>query len=68
MGKKIEDAQSEFTALNATRRNQLERPLKQIEDLRKQKGILPEASFSEEAVVIVGDGDDEKNSNLLPNS
>ena len=68
MGKKIEDAQSEFTTLNATRRNQLERPLKQIEDLRKQKGILPEASFSEEALVLVGDGDDEKNSNLLPNS
>jgi DNA recombination protein RmuC len=68
MGKKIEDAQSEFTALNATRRNQLERPLKQIEDLRKQKGILPEASFGEEEVVLVEDGDDEKNSNLLPNS
>ena len=68
MGKKIEDAQSEFTALNATRRNQLERPLKQIEDLRKQKGILPEASFGEEEVVLVADGDDEKNSNLLPNS
>jgi DNA recombination protein RmuC len=68
MGKKIEDAQSEFTALNATRRNQLERPLKQIEDLRKQKGILPEASFGEEEVVLVEDGDDEKNPNLLPNS
>ena len=68
MGKKIDDAQSEFTTLNATRRNQLERPLRQIEDLRKQKGILPEASFSEEEVVIVEDGDDEKNSNLLPNS
>jgi len=67
MGKKIEDAQSEFTALNATRRNQLERPLKQIEDLRKQKGILAEASFSEEEVVVIEEGDDEKNSNLLPN-
>ena len=66
MGKKIEDAQSEFTALNATRRNQLERPLKQIEELRKQKGILPEASFSEEEVVLVADGDDKKIQTSFP--
>jgi DNA recombination protein RmuC len=68
MGKRIEDAQREFTTLNTTRRNQLERPLMQIEDLRKQKGILSDASFSEDEVVIVEDRDDEKNSNLLPNS
>jgi hypothetical protein len=36
--------------------------------LRKQKGILSEASFSEDEVVLVEDRDDEKNSNLLPNS
>ena len=48
MGKKIDEAQNEFSALNSTRRTQLERPLKQIEDLRKQKGIIPETSLIEE--------------------
>jgi len=42
MGKRIDEAQKEFTILTSTRRNQLERPLRQIEDLRKQKGILPD--------------------------
>lgn len=39
MGKKIEEAQIEFHTLISIRRRQLERPLRQIEDLRKQKGI-----------------------------
>lgn len=39
MGKKIDDVQKEFNNLNSTRRNQLEKPLRQIEDLREQKGI-----------------------------
>jgi DNA recombination protein RmuC len=39
MGKSIDDAQKEFQNLVSTRRNQLERPLKKIEDLRVQKGI-----------------------------
>jgi DNA recombination protein RmuC len=47
MGKKIDEAQKEFNTLTSTRRNQLERPLRQIEDLRKQKGILPELSLDE---------------------
>ena len=47
MGKKIEEAQKEFNALTSTRRNQLERPLRQIEDLRKQKGVFPELSLDE---------------------
>jgi DNA recombination protein RmuC len=47
MGKKIDEAQNEFNALNSTRRKQLERPLRQIEDLRKQKGIIPETSLIE---------------------
>jgi DNA recombination protein RmuC len=66
MGKRIDDAQREFISLSSTRRNQLERPLKRIEDLRKQKGILPEGSLSEGDVGIE-DGDDEDNPNLLPN-
>lgn len=47
MGKKIEEAQREFNNLTSTRRNQLERPLRQIEDLRKQKGIPIEATLIE---------------------
>ena len=39
MGKRLDDAQREFQSLVTTRRNQLERPLNKIEDLRKQKGI-----------------------------
>ena len=39
MGKKIDDAQDEFTRLTTTRKRQLEKPLQQIEELRKQKEI-----------------------------
>ena len=46
MGSKIEEARTEFETLVSTRRNQLERPLKQIEQIRTEKGInielLPE--------------------------
>jgi DNA recombination protein RmuC len=53
MGKKIEEAQNEFNVLTSTRRNQLERPLRQIEDLRKQKGLFPELSLDEGNTVHV---------------
>ncbi len=50
MGKRIDDARREFDTLVSTRRNQLERPLKQIEELRTKKGIniemLPDESES----------------------
>ncbi len=39
MGKRLEEAQREFNSLLSTRRTQLERPLAQIEELRRQKGI-----------------------------
>jgi DNA recombination protein RmuC len=39
MGKKITAAQQEYTNLTTTRRNQLERQLQKIEDLRSQRGI-----------------------------
>ncbi|MGB9734853.1 MAG: DNA recombination protein RmuC [bacterium] len=42
VGKKIDEAKTEFNSLITTRRTQLERPLKQIEDLRAAKGIQPE--------------------------
>jgi len=48
MGNRIEDTRKEFDALISTRRSQLERPLKQIEELRTEKGIniemLPDES------------------------
>jgi DNA recombination protein RmuC len=49
MGRKIEEAQQEFNTLTSTRRNQLERPLRKIEDLRKQKGIS-QAPLTEEEI------------------
>jgi DNA recombination protein RmuC len=39
MGQKIDDAQKEFINLTTTRRKQLERPLKQIDELRQEKQI-----------------------------
>jgi len=39
MGKRIEDTQKEYYNLTSTRRNQLERSLRKIEDLRSQTGI-----------------------------
>lgn len=64
MGKRIDEAQKEFVVLTSTRRNQLERPLRQIEDLRKQRGILPEVSLIEEDTFP----EEEEKLNLLPNS
>jgi DNA recombination protein RmuC len=49
MGKRIEDAKQEFDRLVSTRKNQLERPLREIEKLRQEQGVLPasEAEYDE---------------------
>ena len=60
MGKKIEEAQNEFLILTTTRRKQLERPLREIEDLRKQKGIA-EASLIEGDIISVENAEEVKN-------
>jgi DNA recombination protein RmuC len=39
VGKKIDAAQKEFLDLSGTRRNQLERPLNRIDEIRRQKGL-----------------------------
>jgi DNA recombination protein RmuC len=39
LGEKLDSAKDEYNKLTSTRRNQLERPLREIENLRKQKGI-----------------------------
>jgi DNA recombination protein RmuC len=63
MGRRIEDAQNEFNKLTSTRRNQLERPLRQIEDLRRQQGIpgatMIEVDTSPVEALDESDADDE---------
>lgn len=39
LGKKIDGAHEEFVRLTTTRKNQLQKPLEQIEKLRRQKGL-----------------------------
>lgn len=60
MGKRIEDAQKEFLNLTSTRRNQLERTLRKIEDLRREKGI-GEASLTEGDIVSIESTEEVKN-------
>lgn len=48
MGRRLEDTQKEFDNLTSTRRNQLDRQLSKIEDLRKQKGLLEGPSDGDE--------------------
>ena len=56
MGKKICEAQKEFDNLVTTRKNQLERPLKKIDDIRKERGI-EELEPAEGDMQIIEGGD-----------
>jgi DNA recombination protein RmuC len=56
MGKKIDDAKREFEKLTTTRKNQLEKPLKKIEELRAAAGIKLEIENSK----LISNGDDQK--------
>ena len=58
MGKRLEEAQSELQALTTTRRTQLERPLRKIEDLRRQRGLEPEPLLVEAEATGEGDRPD----------
>jgi len=64
VGKKIDEAQSEFQILNSTRKNQLEKPLRQIETIKKHvQTEMLEASVLEaeaEVVEVENEGKDEK--------
>jgi DNA recombination protein RmuC len=52
MGKRIEEAQLEFEHLISTRKNQLERPLKEIEKMRKEQGVaLPEGPGDQDRTI-----------------
>jgi len=48
MGQKIEEAHKEFQTLTTTRRQMLEKSLRQIEEIRQQKKMEAIAPFSEE--------------------
>ena len=65
MGKKIEEARAEFDNLATTRRTQLEKPLRQIEELRMQKGI-PAAEMAplpaESEVMVLPENEDSQES------
>jgi len=49
LGQRISDVQNEFNALTTTRTNQVERPLRKIEELRTQQSI-PEVSMIEDKI------------------
>ncbi|MGQ9801260.1 MAG: DNA recombination protein RmuC [Candidatus Saccharicenans sp.] len=63
VGKKIYEAQQEYENLNTTRKNQLERPLRQIDSLKKQVGpeLLEAEALPAEAEVVEGEGETENN-------
>lgn len=50
VGRRINDAQKEYVNLSTTRLNQLERPLRQIEDIRTEKAISEPLVVSLETV------------------
>jgi DNA recombination protein RmuC len=55
MGKKIYEAQKEFDNLSTTRKSKLERPLKRIDDIRKERGIEELEPIENEVQLIEGD-------------
>ncbi|MBC7349799.1 MAG: DNA recombination protein RmuC [Candidatus Aminicenantes bacterium] len=57
VGRKIYEAQQEYENLNTTRKNQLEKPLRQIDSLKKQVGpeLLEAEALPAEAEMIEGE-------------
>ena len=47
VGKRMEDLHREFEALSTTRKRQLERPLRRIEEIRLERGLVPAPSDEE---------------------
>ena len=58
LGEKIKDVDSEFSKLKTTRRAKLERPLRKIEELRKDRSI-PEISDGESDVLNIQNSKEE---------
>jgi DNA recombination protein RmuC len=53
MGEKLDMAKTEYDSLVTTRSNMLERPLKKIEDLRKQKALEVEEKIKLDEVPLL---------------
>lgn len=61
MGKKISEAQKEYDNLISTRKSKLERPLRRIDEIRKERGLDELEPIDAEAQFIDGDScSDEK--------
>lgn len=66
VGKKIYEAQQEYENLNTTRKNQLEKPLRQIDSLKKQVSpeLLEAEALLAEAEVVENVGEAEDNQEI----
>jgi DNA recombination protein RmuC len=58
-GRKLDEARDEFQRMVTTRRNKLEKPLYEIEDMRRQKGIEDEIALGEADILAI-EGDPTK--------
>jgi len=52
-GKKLDEARDEFQKMVTTRRNKLEKPLYEIEDMRRQKGIEDQIALGEADILAI---------------
>jgi DNA recombination protein RmuC len=59
-GRKLDEARDEFQRMITTRRNKLEKPLNEIEDMRRQKGIEDEIALGEADATAVEAAEDGK--------
>ena len=57
-GKKLDEARDEFQKMITTRRNKLEKPLGEIEDLRRRKGIGDEIALGEADILAIEPGNE----------
>jgi DNA recombination protein RmuC len=55
LGKKLEQAHQEYDTLSSRRSRMLERPLKQIDELRTERGILEAPLVEDENVIGIAD-------------
>jgi DNA anti-recombination protein RmuC len=54
MGKKIGETQKEYDNLITTRKSKLERPLKRIDDIRKERGLDELEPIEDEPKLVEG--------------
>ncbi len=57
-GRKLDEARDEFQKMITTRRTKLEKPLGEIEDLRRRKGIGDEIALGEAEVLAIEPGNE----------